>query len=65
MGCVVFNQHQSLLVVPGLNVCGQLGFAVLNIVMQAGPMREKPSPDTARRDQTIQTRRRPCRECVI
>ena len=63
--CVVCNQHRSLLEVPGLNVCGQLEFAVLNVVVQAAPMREKPSPGTARCDQMAQTRPTSRHECVI
>ena len=63
--CVICNQHQSLLVVPGLNVCCQLGFAMLNVIVQVGLMREKPSPATAWRDQTMQTCHKPCRRRVI
>ncbi len=40
-----------------LNVSCQLGFPMVNVVVQAAPMREKPSPGAARRDQTMRMRR--------
>ncbi len=64
MDCVICDQHQSVPVVPDLNVCGQLGFAVLNVV-QVAPWHEKPSPGTARHDQTMQTRHEPRHRHVI
>ena len=39
-----------------LKVYRQLDFPMLNDVMQVTPMREKPSPGTARRDQSMETR---------
>ncbi len=43
--CIV---HRSLRVLPDLNVWSQLRWPMLNNVLQAAPMREKPSPDAAR-----------------
>ena len=38
---------------------------MLNDVVEAALMREKPSPARARRDQMVKTRRKPRREHVI
>ena len=48
-----------------VKVYAQLGSPMLNDDVQVTPMREKPSPATARRDQTIQMHRRACRRHVI
>ena len=57
--------HPSLFVTPNIKVCSEFEFPMVNDVMQAALMREKPSPGSARRNQTIQTRRTPRRERVI
>ena len=57
--------HQSLLLLPDTKVCVQLEFPMLNSVVQATPMHEKPSPRTAGREQTTLLRRKPRRERVI
>ncbi len=51
--CIV---HPSLFMSPDIKVYSQLGFPMLNSVMQATPTCAKPSPATARRDQTKWTR---------
>ena len=55
-GCVDCITHPSILTLPDEKVYSELGWPMLNNVMQATPTHEKPSPGSARRDQTTQTR---------
>ena len=59
-----FTRHQSVFIQPDLKVCRQLDFPMLKDVVQVAPTREKPSPGSARRDQTLQTRHKGRREGV-
>ena len=61
----IYISHRSMFIMPDLKVCGQLGFPMLNDVVEATPMREKPSPDTAQWDQTMQMRREEHRRRII
>ena len=63
--CHTFTRHQSIFMRPDLEVCSQLGFPMLNDVMQAASKREKPSPDATWHDQTIQMHCKACPGCVI
>ena len=50
---------------PDLKLWAQLHFPMLNDVMQAAVMREKPSPGTVWRDQMTQMRYKPRRGRII
>ena len=61
---LAFTHHQSIFMQRDLKVCSQLGYPMLNDDAQVAPTRDKPSPGTARRDQSMQMRQEGRRERV-